>query len=133
MNSEIFRTKNKRLRKTILEEHMPPEMQVRFDFIFSIQFRSIFRFQEAFFGMDLANQNRLTNPLDDASQCNANLKSLDNEYSIELDADTIKCLSAKKKGPLSIFNDDEHEMRKINEVQRVKIFFVFVSFRTDFW
>ena len=29
MDSEILRTKNKRLRKTILEEHMPPEMQVR--------------------------------------------------------------------------------------------------------
>ena len=28
MDSEILRTKNKRLRKTILEEHMPPEMQV---------------------------------------------------------------------------------------------------------
>ncbi len=28
MNSELLRTKNKRLRKTILEEHMPPEMQV---------------------------------------------------------------------------------------------------------
>ena len=29
MDSEILRTKNKRLRKTILEEHMPPEMQVK--------------------------------------------------------------------------------------------------------
>jgi hypothetical protein len=28
MDSELLRTKNKRLRKTILEEHMPPEMQV---------------------------------------------------------------------------------------------------------
>jgi hypothetical protein len=29
MDSELLRTKNKRLRKTILEEHMPPEMQVK--------------------------------------------------------------------------------------------------------
>lgn len=29
MDSELLRTKNKRLRKTILEEHMPMEMQVR--------------------------------------------------------------------------------------------------------
>jgi hypothetical protein len=32
MDSELLRTKNKRLRKTILEEHMPPEMQVNFLF-----------------------------------------------------------------------------------------------------
>ena len=115
MDSEILRTKNKRLRKTILEEHMPPEMQVRTSRFAAVPLDVGGVFQEAFFGMELANQHRLTNPLDDTSQCNdyanMNFKCLDNEYSIELDADTIKCLAAKKKGPLSLFNDDEHEMR----------------------
>ncbi|CAF4491312.1 unnamed protein product, partial [Rotaria magnacalcarata] len=67
MDSELLRTKNKRLRKTIIEEHMPPEMQ------------------EAFFGMHLANQNQIKNPLDDELLCNdqprTNVKCLNNEYS----------------------------------------------------
>ncbi|CAF1481804.1 unnamed protein product [Rotaria sordida] len=103
MDSELLRTKNKRLRKTILEEHMPPEMQ------------------EAFFGMDLANQNQVKNPLDDDDnddliyndQSTLNLKYLNNEYSIQLDPDTIKYLTTKKKSPLSISNDDENEMQPI--------------------
>jgi hypothetical protein len=33
MDSELLRTKNKRLRKTILEEHMPPEMQVNSNYL----------------------------------------------------------------------------------------------------
>ncbi|CAF0756555.1 unnamed protein product [Rotaria sp. Silwood1] len=99
MDSELLRTKNKRLRKTILEEHMPPEMQ------------------EAFFGMDLANQNQAKNPLDDDltynDQSTINLKYLNSEYSIQLDPDTIKYLTTKKKSPLSLSNDDENEMQPI--------------------
>lgn len=63
--------------------------------------------------MELANQNHLTNPLendvsyDDSSTIN--LKSLNNEYSVKLDSDTIKYLTAKTK--LSTSNDDENDMR----------------------
>ncbi|CAF0944406.1 unnamed protein product [Adineta steineri] len=99
MDSELLRTKNKRLRKTILEEHMPPEMQ------------------EAFFGMDLANQNQAKNPLKDDLSCDResimNLKYLNNEYSIQLDSDTIKYLTTKKKSLLSVTNDEENEMQPI--------------------
>ncbi|CAF3632421.1 unnamed protein product [Rotaria socialis] len=99
MDSELLRTKNKRLRKTIIEEHMPPEMQ------------------EAFFGMHLANQNQIKNPLDDELLCHdqsrMNVKCLTNEYSIQLDPDTIKYLTTKKKSPLSISNDDDIEMQPI--------------------
>ncbi len=102
MDSELLRTKNKRLRKTILEEHMPPEMQ------------------EAFFGMELANQNQAKNPLDDQllsnDQSMMNLKCINNEYSIQLDADTIKYLTMKKKASLTLTNDDENEMRKKRRV-----------------
>ncbi|UJR35706.1 hypothetical protein I4U23_028456 [Adineta vaga] len=99
MDSELLRTKNKRLRKTILEEHMPPEMQ------------------EAFFGMELANQNQAKNPLKDDLSYNdstmMNLKCLNNEYAIQLDADTIKYLSSKKKPTSSLPNEEENEMQPI--------------------
>ena len=68
--------------------------------------------------MDLANQSHLKNPLDDPSLLDENstmkLKCLNDEYSIQLDADTMKYLTAKKKPALSVFNEDEHDMRKIN-------------------
>ncbi|CAF1621878.1 unnamed protein product [Adineta ricciae] len=99
MDSEILRTKNKRLRKTILEEHMPPEMQ------------------EAFFGMELANRNQARNPLTDDSSCHdsstVNFKCLDNEYAIQLDNETIKYLSTKKRPPASVPNEEENEMQPI--------------------
>ena len=65
--------------------------------------------------MDLANQTQAKNPLDDhlpsTNQSMMNLKCLNNEYSIQLDSDTIKYLTTKKKPPLSVTNDDENEMR----------------------
>ncbi len=66
--------------------------------------------------MELANQNQAQNPLDDHSLSNGpsatNLKLLTNEYSIQLDADTIKYLTTKRKPSLVVANDDENEMRK---------------------
>ncbi|CAF5134728.1 unnamed protein product, partial [Rotaria socialis] len=66
-------------------------------------------------GMHLANQNQIKNPLDDELLCHdqsrMNVKCLTNEYSIQLDSDTIKYLTTKKKSPLSISNDDDIEMR----------------------
>ncbi|CAF5141018.1 unnamed protein product, partial [Rotaria socialis] len=66
-------------------------------------------------GMHLANQNQIKNPLDDELLCHdqsrMNVKCLTNEYSIQLDPDTIKYLTTKKKSPLSISNDDDIEMR----------------------
>ncbi len=67
--------------------------------------------------MELANQIQLKNPLDDDlvdnERSTMNLKLINNEYSIQLDLDTIKYLTMKKKSPL----EDENEMR------RKKIFF----------
>lgn len=42
MDSELLRTKNKRLRKTILEEHMPPEMQVTIDLLLRREYLLVF-------------------------------------------------------------------------------------------
>jgi len=65
--------------------------------------------------MDLANQNQVKNPLDDElsynDQSTMNLKYLNNEYSIQLDPDTMKYLTTKKKPPLSVSNEEENEMR----------------------
>ena len=98
MDSEILRSKNKRLRKTILEEHMPPEMQ------------------EAFFGMELANQNPTRSALNDNfifnDQSVAPLKCSNDEYSIQLDADTLKYLTTKRKPLMPVPQEDESDMRK---------------------
>jgi hypothetical protein len=75
--------------------------------------------------MDLANQTQPRNPLDDdllfRDQSTINFKCLNNEYSIQLDPDTIKYLTTKKKAPLSVSNDDEIEMRK-NKIKFFEIF-----------
>jgi hypothetical protein len=67
--------------------------------------------------MELANQIQPKNPLDDDlvdnEQSTMNLKLINNEYSIQLDSDTMKYLTMKKKSAL----EDENEMR------RKKIFF----------
>lgn len=66
--------------------------------------------------MDLANQIQAKNPLDDElsynDQSTMNIKCLHNEYSLQLDPDTIKYLTTKKKPPLSVSNEEENEMRK---------------------
>jgi len=81
--------------------------------------------------MDLANQNQVKNPLDDElsynDQSTMNLKYLNNEYSIQLDSDTIKYLTMKKKSTL----EDENEMRKKNIFNLKQ--FICLFFRTDFW
>jgi hypothetical protein len=62
--------------------------------------------------MELANQIQPKNPLDDDlidnEQSTMNLKLINNEYSIQLDSDTMKYLTMKKKSAL----EDENEMRK---------------------
>jgi hypothetical protein len=66
--------------------------------------------------MELAKQNQAKNPLDEDflynDQSTMNLKLINNEYSIQLDTDTVKYLTMKKKPPLSISNEDENEMRE---------------------
>lgn len=65
--------------------------------------------------MELANQIQAKNPLEEDFGYNdpstMNLKLINNEYSIQLDADTIKHLTMKKKPIVTIPNDDEAEMR----------------------
>jgi len=62
--------------------------------------------------MELANQIQPKNPLDDDlidnEQSTMNLKLINNEYSIQLDSDTMKYLTMKKKSTL----EDENEMRR---------------------
>lgn len=101
MDSELLRTKNKRLRKTILEEHMPMEMQ------------------EAFFGMELANQQQLINPFEEDMIYNESIMNnsqlINQEYSIELDDETMKCLANKRKSSTIISNEYENDMQPIFE------------------
>ncbi len=65
--------------------------------------------------MELANQNQAKNPLDEDLLYHdpsiMNLKLMNNEYSIQLDAETIKYLTMKKKSLLAVSNEDENEMR----------------------
>jgi len=84
--------------------------------------------------MELANQIQPKNPLDDDlvdnEQSTMNLKLINNEYSIQLDSDTMKYLTMKKKSAL----EDENEMRR-KKIFDMKILYenlVFFS-RTDFW
>jgi len=77
--------------------------------------------------MELANQIQPKNPLDDdlfsSDQSTINFKVINNEYSIQLDSDTIKYLSMKKKAPLSVSNEDEMRMKDC-----LKIFIIASSF-----
>ena len=65
--------------------------------------------------MELANRNQARNPLADDSSCHdssmVNFKCLNNEYAIQLDNETIKYLSTKKRPPASVPNEEENEMR----------------------
>ena len=67
--------------------------------------------------MDLANQNQTRSALDNELMFNdqsvAPLKCSNDEYSIQLDPDTIKYLTAKRKPPMSVPQEDENDMRKI--------------------
>ncbi len=65
--------------------------------------------------MELANQNQAKNPLDDdllsSEQSTMNFKmNNNNAYSIQLDGETMKYLSMKKKAPLSVSNEEEMRM-----------------------
>jgi hypothetical protein len=72
--------------------------------------------------MELANQIQPKNPLDDDlvdnEQSTMNLKLINNEYSIQLDSDTMKYLTMKKKSVL----EDENEMRR-KKIFDMKIFY----------
>lgn len=79
--------------------------------------------------MELANQNQAKNPLEDdfcaPDPSTMNFKVVNNEYSIQLDADTMKYLSMKKKAPLSVSN--EEEMRKMKKIiRRIFVYFLFL-------
>ena len=67
--------------------------------------------------MNLANQKHIENPLDETSMANdsttTNLKCFAQEYSIQLDQDTIKYLTMKKKTSTFVVNEDEHEARML--------------------
>jgi hypothetical protein len=86
--------------------------------------------------MELANQNQVKNPLDDQilsnDQSMMNLKCLNNDYSIQLDSETIKYLTMKKKASLPLSNDDENEMRR-KIISKFKIHFISYLYRTDLW
>ena len=82
--------------------------------------------------MDLANQNQINNPLKhDLSYHDQSINSLNNEYLVQLDADTIQCLSTKKKSCLSITNEDENDMRMKNF--RLSLIMIHCLCRTNFW
>jgi len=82
--------------------------------------------------MELANQNQIKNPLDDDlaynEQSAMNLELTNNEYSIELDPDTITYLTMKKKTTF----EDENEMR-MNDKIWIYLRFLFCFYRTNFW
>ncbi len=77
--------------------------------------------------MELANQIQPNNPLDDdpfsSDHSTMNLKVINNEYSIQLDSDTIKYLSMKKKAPLSVSNEEEMRMKIISRFSYLRLCF----------
>jgi len=81
--------------------------------------------------MELANQIQPKNPLDDNlvdnEQSTMNLKLINNEYSIQLDSDTMKYLTMKKKSAL----EDENEMRRMKifdmKILYENLFFFFLE------
>ena len=109
-------------KKSILEEHMPPEMQ------------------EAFFGIDLAEKSRMMaqhhtpmTPLPLNEQTASTVNNANNEYTIKLDHDSLNRLFMKKTAKLAqavkeeqkqapttplppaaatVAPEDENEMRK---------------------
>jgi hypothetical protein len=85
-------------KKSILEEHMPPEMQ------------------EAFFGSDLAEKSRLMAQhhipvvplqLNDQTTATAIVSNNNNEYTIKLDHDTVNRFLIKKATKLALAVKEE--------------------------
>lgn len=77
--------------------------------------------------MELANQIQAKNPLEDhfymPDTSNMDVKVLNSEYSIQLDADTMKYFNLKRKPSLPI--PHEEEMRK-KKYRRISIHFLFL-------
>ena len=97
-SSTIKRKRDRRplKKKSVLEEHMPPEMQ------------------EAFFGCDLAEKSRLMAqhnmpiaPLQLNDQTTAMNTSNNNEYTIKLDHDTINRFVIKRATKLALGAKEE--------------------------
>ena len=87
-------------KKSILEEHMPPEMQ------------------EAFFGSDLAEKSRLMAqhhipvvPLQLTDQITLNNNTNNNEYTIKLDHETVNRFLIKKATKLALVVKEEQKQQ----------------------
>ena len=68
--------------------------------------------------MELANQTQAKNPLEDhfymPETSNMDVKVLNKEYSIQLDADTMKYFNLKKKPSLPVSHEEEMRTKKEN-------------------
>jgi hypothetical protein len=92
-------------KKSVLEEHMPPEMQ------------------EAFFGIDLAEKSRLMAqhhlpivPLQLNDQTTINNNNNTNEYTIKLDHDTVNRFLIKKATKLALSVKEEQRQQPVASV-----------------
>lgn len=83
--------------------------------------------------MELANQQQTKNPLDDDIPMDQ--RSMDtfklshDEYSIQLDSDTLKCFTTKKKFSPFLSNDDEHDMRTFEFKSHTMMLFLMAAKR----
>ena len=97
-------------KKSILEEHMPPEMQ------------------EAFFGSDLAEKSRLMAqhhipvvPLQLNDQATMNNNPNNNEYTIKLDHETVNRFLIKKATKLALAVKEEQKQQQHQQQQQPPI------------
>ena len=81
--------------------------------------------------MELANQVQPKNPLDD-DVFSSDFTVVNNEYSIQLDPETVRYLSMKKKAPLSVSNEEEMRRETIPRFCPFTSLFFFLCRRTDF-